>query len=553
MDDELLDDFLQEVEDILGRVSKLLDDLKTRKINDKDIDSLFRDIHTVKGGAAMFSMEVVKNEAHSLETYLGTCKKDLDQFDLKYVQEQVDVIENKLGGGNAPSEDAEIDTKVPAESTLKDSNENIEAKATQEIVTAAPSEDENAPPSSPDLATTKKDVLRIPVEKVNRTLNNIWEILLLRNQIAYLFEKNKTRLKDYLDVVQEWEILDTSLRRNISDLETTAMSMRMNDMNSLFSRMKKMVRSYSKSTGKDIEIKTNGSSIELDKKVLDMLGEPFTHLIRNAIDHGIEDEATRIKLKKNPLGTITIAAQSLSDKVIITVQDDGKGIDSKKLLAKAKEKGMNVSHLKSEQDILNIIFQPGFTTAEKVSDVSGRGVGMDAVSQSITRLGGTVSLHTELGIGTTISIELPLSMSVVSSIIYEVNESAYASGINSIIEVCREHEDVIINNNGEHLFPYRGSFLPCYDLREHLHTDKQSESEMASLFILDVNKQLIALRVGKILRHTDIVVKEMKGAFPQIESITGVSILSTGQPIFILSLPNLYKSINLERNFQNAA
>lgn len=390
----------------------------------------------------------------------------------------------------------------------------------------------------------KTDVLRVPTKTVNDSLNSIWEIFLLRNQIAYLFEKNKDFLKSNIDMMQEWEILDNALKRNIAELESTAMSMRMNNLSSLFSRMKKVVRSYQKNSNKEIEFSTAGDEIELDKKVIDMLGEPLIHLVRNAMDHGIEERSTRRNVGKPSNGSISLKAKSLSDKILIVIEDDGKGIDSEKILTKAIENGMDVSNIKTKEEAVNLIFSAGFSTAEEVTDVSGRGVGMDAVRRSIQKLGGEIFIETNVGVGSKFIIELPLSMAVISSILFEVNGKSYGCSINNLIEVCREPKDILEVNNGAYLFPYRGEFLECYDLRDYFNPTEEYEdtNEIATFCIMEVNGRKGAIRVDRVSKHTDIVVKEAKGVFPDIDCVNGVSILATGEPIFVVSLTKIFRA-----------
>jgi two-component system chemotaxis sensor kinase CheA len=641
MDDDLLNDYLAEAEDILVRVEEILDELSSRSVLIEDIDDLFRSIHTIKGGAGMFGWSNTQNVGHDLETYLGKCKTELSKFNYDFVRERVDIITNLLenndeGDLDSLSEnqleetaensinhgycsvyfadfvhnfdellDLEISSgkliyelKVPllVNEKIKKFLKNIKADILSEsevesfilLLLSVPNECVNEklisqlerigdfneitkgqeeevgtlvvninqaaieidssdeahnPEKNKAVGNSKKDLLRVPTSKLNEALNSVWEIFLLRNQIAYLFEKNKDFLKKNIDMVQEWEILDNALKRNISELESTTMSMRMNDLSSLFSRMQKVVRSYQKNCGKEINFITEGDDIELDKKIIDMLGEPLIHLVRNAMDHGIETAEVRQASQKPKSGTISLKAVTQSDKVIIELVDDGKGIDGKKILKKAQEKGLDTTNIKTDEDAIDLIFSPGFSTAEEVTDVSGRGVGMDAVRRSIQKIGGEVFIETTVGKGSSFKIELPLSMSVVSSILYEINGKTYGSSINNLIEVCRESEDELHINGKEVFFSYRGDFIECYDLRDHFDGEQsEKDNKNASYCILEMNSKKVAMRVDRVFKHTEIVVKEMKGVFPDINFVNGISILATGEPIFVVSLTKLYRN-----------
>lgn len=637
MDDELLDDFLQECEDILARIATTIESIERSGLTDDDIDSLFRNVHTLKGGAGMFSMSQAMEHAHELETNLGLWQKDISGFNLKYLIAKIDIVSSLIldGASDIPAASVDIaepivqkeplknktldtiyfedfletfieiiendlqaksifyeciinkndgesfvsklekmsfekyadqnldDNKMALLLLVKDENSTsaamvieklskvihirnisnvadvisgakvvpIEVKSKSEAVFKGVKDPKKA-------KKPKQNVVRVPIEKINQVLNSVWEIFLIRNQISYLFEKNKSIANKNLDIFQDWEILDNTLQRNISELESTAMSMRMTTLDSLFSRMKKVVRTYLGSSDKQINFQTTGEGIELDKKVLDMLGEPLIHLVRNAMDHGIENVDDRKLKHKSEMGNVTLSAEMLSDKVILKLTDDGNGIDGDRLLEKAKDKNIDVSWIKEKSDAIDLIFSSGFSTAEQVTDVSGRGVGMDVVRRSIHQLGGDIYVSTELNKGSVFTIELPLSMSVISSILFEVNDCTYAASINNVIEICRETEDVFDRNNNDVFYSYRGQYIKCYDLRDHFG-DRKSDAENDSLFsicILNINDEVVAVQVEKVIKHTTIVVKEMSGLFPKINCVTGVSILATGDPIFVISM-----------------
>lgn len=503
----------------------------------------------VKNGLRFFEFSVPKKVEEKLLTTLE--KYGFEKFSDEIRNDNVDLLISATG--EVLENSKELIEKLSKFTSFKEVLRQKEEKATEpesrdeELTIITPREIDKKEGRGTECSTQKKnDVLRVPTENVNDALNSIWEIFLLRNQIAYLFEKNKEFLRSNVDMSQEWEILDNALKRNIAELESTAMSMRMNDLSSLFSRMKKVVRSYQKNSGKNIVFETSGDDIELDKKVIDMLGEPLIHLVRNAMDHGVESPEIRQKAGKAVSGLIKLSAKSMSDKVVIKIQDDGKGIDVNKILEKAKEKGVDTTHIKSEEDAVNLIFSAGFSTAEKVTDVSGRGVGMDAVRRSIQKLGGEVFIETEVGKGSTFNIELPLSMAVISSILFEVNGKSYGSSIDNLVEICRESNNILEENNGSVLFPYRGEYLECFDLREFFKADdreKENSRDVATFCILEVNGKKSAIQVDKVTKHTDIVVKETKGVFPEVDCINGVSILATGEPIFVVSLTKIYRTM----------
>ncbi|MGK5085293.1 methyl-accepting chemotaxis protein [Bdellovibrionota bacterium FG-1] len=297
------------------------------------------------------------------------------------------------------------------------------------------------------------EVLRIPLPLVSGALNNIWEIFLIRNQIGYLFDQERPMLKERTEFLQSWEFLDTALKRNVSELENALMAMRLNNLKPLYGRMEKLVRSYlDEHKEKKVEFLTAGESMELDKKVIDVLGEPLIHLIRNSLDHGIETADMRVKLGKPPCGTLRLSTELQADQVLVKIQDDGNGIDGAKLIEKARGKKIDVTPYLQGISPVEIIFLPGFSTAEKVTDVSGRGIGMDAVRHSVGELGGSIEIDTEVGMGTTFSIYLPLSLSVVPAALFRVNSEIFGAHINSVLEVCRVRKEELKQSNGQTYF-----------------------------------------------------------------------------------------------------
>ncbi|RME14849.1 MAG: hypothetical protein D6797_07915 [Bdellovibrio sp.] len=571
--DELLPEYIEESKDLLEEVNDILERASETGVTEEDIQVIFRNIHTIKGGASMFGMENTQKTAHELENFLGQCKENKDLFDYDKVRDAVDTIEaliqnhdqlkmkeEKNESGEKPSEAEALnqeeavqknDSPAKTVETVGKDTQKFESqdfhKDSQKINHQKSSKNDQGAAgnrSSSSANEERDEVLRVPLSSINKALNNIWEIFLLRNQLSYLIEKNKDFLKKNPDFIQEWDILDASLRRNISEIESHTMRMRMSPLKNIFVRMEKVVRSYTKETGKKIRVSTQGKNIELDKKVIDMLAEPMVHLIRNAMDHGIETPEERKEKGKEEEGHISIEAQIVSDKVIVKVQDDGRGIDAEKLKQKAIQNGLDISHLQNEEDAVNLIFHPGLSTAEKVSDVSGRGVGMDAVKTSILSLGGEVFVETQLGQGTLFTIELPLSMSVVSSIIYEINGREYASPINDIIEICRDESSKIVSNNDELFFSFRDEFIPCLDLRKVYHSDSFKEEDEVTACVLRCGERKVALRVSKVKVHTDLVVKETKDYFQSLPEISGVTILATGKPIFMLPFDRILKKMS---------
>jgi len=541
----LFPEFLQEAYDILANVQATLKQFAVVAEKDQLLESIFRGVHTIKGGCGMFELHEVKEVAHKLENDLGGFRGKVEGLTpdvIVTVQKTIDKIEDLLKEGEAkfhgqsPSQPKSVSVLTQAVPAAQ-----ITAKESLSSTTTAPSSVS---------ATAPVDVLRVPLPHVTNALNNIWEVFLIRNQLEYLFEQEKSYLKSRIEFLQSWELLDSALKRNISELESTLMAMRMSSVKSLFSRMEKVVRSYLDSTPeKNIVFETAGETTELDKKVIDMLGEPLIHLVRNAMDHGIETKENRIAAGKAGDGRIILSAEAMADRVLVRIKDDGKGIDGAKLIEKAEAKGLDVSAFKTGSvSPVDIIFMPGFSTAEKVTDVSGRGVGMDAVRDSIGELGGRIEIDTIVGQGSTFSIYLPLSLSVIPATVFRVNSGVYGANVGTVIEVCRIMPKELQMSNGNLYYFFRGKYILCFDLTTVISKDKYMlEEPDVSLFVVKYKRELVALRISDVNENTEVVVKPVPSLLPRYSFVQGMSILPTGKAIFILSFDALIDAISAKR------
>ncbi len=514
MDDELLPEFISETSDLLERINRIIDQLFTVQDKSPLLVELFRHVHTVKGGSGMLGFRNLASVAHELETYVGKMKdapQNIQEENVLHIRNEI----NKM-------------------TQLLTSRDKLETE--KKDVSVA----ENSP--SPVQEQHVDEFIRVAVPRINDTMNSISEIFLVRNQMVHLMEKFKETRIELRDFLQSWELLDSSLRRGIGELERTVTSMRMMQVQGLFVRLGRMLESYKASSKKKIRLITQGESTELDKKVLDTLGEPLTHLIRNSMDHGIETLEQRKAANKPEVGTIRIAASIVGNEAVIEVSDDGKGIDGQKVLASAKSKGIDVSHVNDEASAVDLIFLPGFSTADKVTDVSGRGVGMDAVRSSVKGLGGSVQTQTKVGFGTTFTIKIPVSMSLVSVVIVNVNGLKYAIPNHDILEARQIRFDQLKRNAGKEYFQYKKGFIPCLDLRQALPaTSKDHEENIreGAVVCFPYGGSVLAARMSAFEKNTETVVRPLPKYARSFPFISGVTVLPTGEPIFVLSLSQL--------------
>ncbi len=515
---ELLPEFIAEATDVLEKAHRDLDSFLGSSKQVELLDSITRSIHTIKGGCAMFNYNATKEAAHQLESFLLAAKEkpsDLNETHIGRIRREIEQIEKLLKSGEKPP---------GAELNPKNATSSESAKE----------------PTTP----VGDDFIRVPVNRMNDTLNAISEVFLIRNQMVYLVERYKGATLDRKDFLQNWELLDGAMRRGIGDLERTAMSMRMMTVQGLFSRMGRVVQTYTGESGKKIQFLTTGESTELDKKIMDTLGEPLIHLIRNAMDHGIERPEERLAKGKPEIGTIHLQASLSGNEAILKIEDDGKGIDPAHLLTIAKAKGIDTSQITDDKSVVDLIFLPGFSTAEMVSDVSGRGVGMDAVKTSVQSLGGRISTFTEKDKGTTFTIRLPVSMSLISSILVDINGLKYAIPNYEVLESRQIPLTELKLNGGKSYFSFRNHFAVCMDLCSLLQSTQSKSTEYsksASIILFNTESGYVAARVSRLERNTEIIVKPTSKLSAQLPFVTGVSVLPTGEPIFVLSLLRLWE------------
>ncbi|MGZ3711713.1 MAG: chemotaxis protein CheA [Bdellovibrionota bacterium] len=571
--DEFLPDFLSEAAELIEQARSALKTLNTGADREEVLNSVFRAVHTVKGGAGMFQFENTKNLAHKLETLLTLWRKAPAKFsevEAAKIVRALDHLETLLQTsdkqqGKNPVESVLAPMASPAPTTVSETIAIPEPTAPSETaagefaslaqelagVAAEPVLEKSkaetpasSPPAmnGPTLNSTPSDMLRVPVSRVQRNLDVISEVFLIRNQMIYLVEKFFSASSEENGFLQAWEILDNSLRRSIGELESVAMSMRMMPFNGLFGRMEKTVRAYVTDSGKEIHVEKTGEDTELDKKVLDALSEPLIHLIRNAMDHGIESPEIRKAAGKAPAGTVSLHAKVAGNEVVLTVEDDGKGMEAEKIKSAAIAKGIDVSGVIDDKSALELIFLPGFSTVSKVTETSGRGVGMDVVKSAVERLGGNISIETQPGKGTSFHIRLPLSMSVIPAIVVRLDDALYAVSTADIIETQRVPTKQIKMNASDSFLPYRGNFIPLYDL-ESLLQGKEARTERYQSFVfvcvIRHRESYLALRVGALENNTEVMVKPVPALAPQVSYVTGISVLPTGRPVFVLSLGRL--------------
>jgi two-component system chemotaxis sensor kinase CheA len=327
------------------------------------------------------------------------------------------------------------------------------------------------------------------------------------------------------------------------ELKDSVMSMRAQPVGSVFQRMPRLVRELATKTHKKVRLEMHGETTEVDRSIIERLGDPLTHIIRNSVDHGIESPAERLAAGKNEEGTVRLSAEHRGGRIVIEVKDDGAGINSERVLKKAREKGLvSADAVLSEDEIGNLIMLPGFSTAETVSDISGRGVGMDVVRSNIQDLGGRISLKSERGRGMTIQLALPLTLAVMDGMVIKVGQQTYVMPLSSIIECLRPARSDVSNLIGTRgMLQLRGEFLPLILLGDLLDiSSAAADSAERVVIITDAGEgSRFGLVVDELCGHQQVVIKSIEESYGSVPGIAAATILGNGRVAFILDVEKL--------------
>jgi two-component system chemotaxis sensor kinase CheA len=378
--------------------------------------------------------------------------------------------------------------------------------------------------------------IRVDTDKIDKLINLVGELVITQSMLSDLGSR--------FDMGQLAVLLErmAQLERNTREIQERVMSIRMLPIGTAFSRFPRLVRDLSAKVGKKIQLILSGEETELDKTVIESIGDPLTHLVRNSADHGLEPPEERLDNNKPELGTIRLNAFHEGGSICITVEDDGHGLNRDKIIAKAVKQGLIGENEKlSDDQIWPLIFKPGFSTAEKVTDVSGRGVGMDVVKRNIEALGGTISIKTATGKGTTFTLKLPLTLAIIEGMTVRVGKETYIVPLLSILESIQPKAGAIktVVGKGE-LINVRGTYLPMMRLYDMFCLQPEiTDPTKAILLILETEGERVAVMVDEILGQQQVVIKSMEQNFRKVEGVAGATILGDGTVGFILDVRGL--------------
>lgn len=375
--------------------------------------------------------------------------------------------------------------------------------------------------------------IRVGIEKVDQLINLVGELVITQAMIE--------QRVNALDPMENEALINSvgQLTRNTRDLQESVMSIRMMPMDFVFSRFPRMVRDLAGKLGKKVDFVTSGATTELDKSLIERIVDPLTHLVRNSVDHGIEKPEVRKQLGKSENGTLTLSAAHKGGSIVIEVTDDGGGLNRDKILAKAASNGLPVNESMTDAEVYSLIFAPGFSTAEVVTDVSGRGVGMDVVKRNITAMGGNIEIRSALGYGTTISISLPLTLAILDGMSVSLDKSVYVVPLNLIVETLQPRAEDLKTVTGEGLMVHvRGEYLPIIALHALFnHPTQITNPTDGVLLILEADGKKSALFVDRLVGQQQVVIKSLETNFKRIPGVSGATIMGDGSVALILDVP----------------
>ncbi|MDR3019070.1 MAG: chemotaxis protein CheW [Delftia acidovorans] len=372
--------------------------------------------------------------------------------------------------------------------------------------------------------------IRVSVAKVDQLINLVGELVITQAMLA--------QNSHGLDASAYQQLLAglADLDRNTRDLQESVMSIRMIPMSTVFSRFPRMLRDLAGKLGKKIDLITLGEATELDKGLVEKITDPLTHLVRNSVDHGIEMPEDRLAAGKSEHGTLTLAASHQGGSIVIEVRDDGRGMNRERILQKARERGMDVSDNMPDQDVWQLIFAPGFSTADVVTDVSGRGVGMDVVKRNIAALGGSVEIESNQGKGMRVAVRLPLTLAIMDGMSVGVSDEVYILPLSSVVEsFLVKAEDVNTVANGTQLVKVRDEYMPVFALEKTFGVPRSDTSQSSNIMVVvESDGSRVALLVDELLGQHQVVVKNLESNYRKVPNVSGATILGDGTVALIL-------------------
>lgn len=587
--DEIISEFVTEAEETLERIDPMFVELETKGENKDLLNEIFRGMHTLKGAAGFLGFQPIVDVAHRAESIMKRIRegetamtRELMDVILKSVDalkllifhiKQKDGIEED-NSWLLSELDAALEGAIVASPTTPQSEPVVEAKESLPEEIQPPIETEKKPepkveaaepPPQPEPAASPRSqpageqvqqiskerevvsTLRVDVLRIDKVMDLAGEIVLVRNRLLNLASKLEGSYSGDHNVES---LLETTgfLDRVTSDLQLAVMKMRMQPIQKVFGKFPRMVRDMSRTLGKDIDLEMFGEDTEVDKTVIENIGDPLVHIIRNSIDHGIESNEERLTKGKPKKGRIIMSAYQEGTQIVIEVSDDGKGIDVEAVKRKAIKNGLiteEEAQKMSDEAAVNLVFLPGFSTKEVSTELSGRGVGMDVVKTNVGKLNGYVEVITKKDIGSTFKISLPLTLAILQAMMVRIGDEYYAIPQSMLEETLRVKKSDIKEVTGQEVLTIRGKVLPLFEMSELLRVRKREDADHDNSYLLvaSVGDRRFCIAVDELLGQEEVVIKTINGIESEVCGIMGATITGDGRVVLILDLALLSRGI----------
>jgi two-component system chemotaxis sensor kinase CheA len=587
--DEIIDDFVMEAEESLEKIDPMFLELETKGFDKEILNDIFRSMHTIKGAAGFLGFQSIIDVAHSTEGLMKNLRdghlkvssslislvlksvdmiklllvhikaRDNQEEDISPLLEELDIV---LKGGVPP-----VINGPPAETAVQSHDETgpeeyeaaelvapestepadfVEQEAPEPVKTDV---DAEKPVESSKAASIPKggvQTLRVDVDRIDKVMNLTGEIVLVRNRLLNIvnFLESRYSTDEYVEGLQETvSFLDLVT----SDIQLAVMKMRMLPIKKVFGKFPRLVRDISQGLGKDVQLSISGEETEVDRSVIERIGDPMVHIIRNAIGHGLEPPGER-KAKGKPVkGIIDITAYQQGNQIMIEVADDGKGIDVEKVKLKALERSLITKeevNKMTDKEAANLIFHAGFSTVDEVTELSGRGVGMDVVKMNISKLNGYVEIITTKNVGTTFRISIPLTLAIIQALMVRSGGVQYAIPLSPIEETLKIEDKDMDMVAGNKVLTVRDSVLPLTELTDMLgYHGGEAAQDYRYVLVMAIGDRRFCVGVDELLGQEEVVIKAIDGIDTDMTGILGATITGDGKIVLILDPSSISKVI----------
>jgi len=568
--------FFEESQEHLEELEQWLLALDLENPDSEMLNSIFRAAHSIKGSSGIFGFDALTSVTHVMENLLDRMRQGRMQADASMVDlllESVDFLKQLLAAYRnedtidwhsvqqisarleviaAPTSEQEegYDFFTPAETTSDDAfgffdeEDSAPANTAESSITAAPVAavevtdlvvSARKPTTQDDSHSQEFSSIRVDVAKVDQLINLVGEIVITQSMLNLLGQQLEGNLGE------KFQAIAADLERNTREIQEAVMSIRMLPVSFVFNRFPRVVRDLSSKLGKAIDLVIEGGETELDKGLTEKLVDPLTHLVRNSIDHGIESAEERLAAGKPERGRVTLRAAQQGGAIVIEIADDGAGLNREKILSKAREKAIPVSENPSDQEVWSLIFSPGFSTATQVTDVSGRGVGMDVVKRNVASLGGRIDVHSVVGQGTRFVIQLPLTLAIVDGMGVSVGDQTFIIPLVNIVESMRPAAaDIKTLAGKDQLLWVRDHYWPIVPLYREMQLEPMVTDPSAGIVVLiESSKRRFALFVDALVGQQQVVIKSLEQHYRRVRGVAGATIMGDGSVALILDVESL--------------